>query len=65
MTTLEIQLLTLAKEMINQTGGYGSITVENREKIKCHIGFHGFEIDELINKFYSINCKVEMVVRPS
>lgn len=55
----KFQLLTLAKEMINQTGGYGSITVSNREEIKKHIGQHGSEIDDLINRFYSINCKVE------
>lgn len=55
----KFQLLTLAKEMINQTGGYGSITPSNREEIKKHIGEHDSEIDDLINRFYSINCKVE------
>lgn len=55
----KFQLLTLAKEMINQTGGYGSITISNREEIKKHIGQHGSEIDDLINQFYSINCKVD------
>lgn len=55
----KFQLLTLAKEMINQTGGHGSVTVGDREEIKKHIGLHDSEIDVLINQFYSINCKVD------
>jgi len=52
------QLVQLATEMIKQSSGYGSISIENREAIRNHLGYHNSKIDELINKFYSINCKV-------
>lgn len=55
----ESQLIKLAKEMITQTGGFGSISLENREEIQNYIGLFGSKVDELIHTFYYVNSKID------
>lgn len=56
---IKSQLIKLAEEMISQTGGFGSISLENREEIQNYIGLFGSKIDELIHTFYHVNCKID------
>ena len=52
-------LIVLAETMVEQTGGYSSISMENRELINQFIGHFGENVDQLINDFYKLNCKVD------
>jgi len=53
------EILILANEMIQETAGYGSISIKNREAIKKYIGWYGSDMDELIQTFYSINIMAD------